>query len=321
MRELRFDGRVVIVTGAGRGIGRAEALLLAERGASVVVNDLGSSTAGDGASSEPAEQVVAEIVAAGGTAVASLSTIATPDGAQEIVELALERFGRIDALVNNAGIVDHGEFPEITAADVQKQLDVHLLGYFNVTRAAWPHLAKRGSGRVVMTTSVAGLYGMPTQVGYGSAKAGAFGMMRCLACLGTDAGIMVNAVAPGAYTRMVDNVGDADFRAFSAANRTAGAVAPIVAVLAHESCAVTGEVFTAASGRVARTFIAETRGYFGTDHRPEDLLENWEAVVAEDGYVLPASAGDNVRLAMARLREAGIAAPELTLPEFSRAEQ
>jgi hypothetical protein len=119
---------------------------------------------------------------------------------------------------------------------------------------------------------------------------------------------------------MVDTLGDAGFREFSAANRTAAAVAPIVAVLAHDSCPVTGEIFTAASGRVARTFIAETRGWFGIDHRPEDLLDNWDEVIAEDGYVLPASAGDNVQLALARLREAGIAVPDLVLPEFSRSD-
>jgi NAD(P)-dependent dehydrogenase (short-subunit alcohol dehydrogenase family) len=318
MEELRFDGQVIIVTGAGRGIGRAEAMLLAERGASVVVNDVGSDTSGVGHSAGPAEEVVAEITSVGGTAVANSSTIATPAGAQAIVNLALERFGRIDAIVNNAGILDHGVFPQITTADVERQLDVHLLGYFNVTRAAWPHMADRGSGRVVMTTSTAGLYGMPTQLAYGAAKAGVAGMMRCLACLGADSGIKVNAVAPGAYTRMVDTLGDAGFRAFSAANRTASAVAPIVAVLTHESCAVTGEIFTAASNRVARTFIAETRGFFGIDHRPEDILANWNGVVAEEGYVLPASAADNVQLALARLREAGIAVPELTLPEFGR---
>src|SRR5262249_29135407 len=160
----------------------------------------------------------------------------------------------------------------------------HLMGSFNVTRAAWPHLVASGSGRVVMTTSSAGLYGMPTQVAYGSAKGGVVGMTRCLACVGAEVGITVNAVAPGAYTRMVDSLGAEGFRAFSAANRPAASVAPIVAVLAHESCAVNGEIFTAASGRVARTFIAETYGYFAIGHSPEDLLANWGTIVDEAGY-------------------------------------
>jgi NAD(P)-dependent dehydrogenase (short-subunit alcohol dehydrogenase family) len=319
MSEVSFDGRVVIVTGAGRGIGRAEALFLAERGASVVVNDLGATTRGEGQEPGPAEDVTAEITAAGGTAVPSSATVASPEGAQSIVDLAIERFGRIDALVNNAGILDHGKFPEITSDDLQRQLSVHLHGSFNVTRAAWPHMASRGYGRVVMTVSSAGLYGMPAQLAYGAAKGGVVGLMRCLACLGPDVGIKVNAIAPGAYTRMVDTLSDESFRAFSAATRIPAAVAPIVAVLAHESCPVTGEIFTVSSGRVARTFLGETKGFFGLNHTPEDLLENWEAVVAEEGFAVPHSAGDNVRLTLDRLREEGVPVPEgLTLPEFSR---
>lgn len=319
MSELRFDGQVAIVTGAGRGIGRAEALFLAERGACVVVNDLGSTTAGQGQQAGPAQDAVAEITAAGGTAVPSSATVATPEGAQSIVDLAIERFGRIDAVVNNAGILDQGRFPELTSDDLARQLSVHLLGSFNVTRAAWPHMARAGYGRVVMTVSSAGLYGMPAQLAYGSAKGGVVGLMRCLACLGPGSGIKVNAMAPGAYTRMVDTLSDENFRAFSQATRTPAAIAPIVALLAHESCPVTGEILTASSGRVARTFVAETRGFFRLDHTPEDLLENWDAVVAEEGYVIPRSAGDNVMLTLGRLREEGVPVPaELTLPEFSR---
>jgi NAD(P)-dependent dehydrogenase (short-subunit alcohol dehydrogenase family) len=320
MAELRFDGRVAVVTGAGRGIGRAEAMLLAERGASVVVNDLGGTMTGTGQASGPAEEVAAEIVAAGGTAIPSSDTIATPEGARAIVDLAVERFGRIDALVNNAGILDLGTFPEINAEDLQRQLSVHLLGYFNVTRAAWPHMADRGYGRVVMTTSSAGIYGIPKQVAYGAAKAGLIGLMRCLACLGTDVGIKVNSIAPGAYTRMVDTLSDEEFRSFSAATRSPSAVAPIVAVLAHDSCPVTGEIFTASSGRVARIFFGETKGFFGVDHRPDDLLENWKAIMDEDEFVVPTSAGDNLQIVLARLREAGVPVPDFALAELSRSD-
>ncbi|ODU04610.1 MAG: hypothetical protein ABS81_09600 [Pseudonocardia sp. SCN 72-86] len=317
---MRFDGRVAVVTGAGRGIGRAEAVFLAERGAAVVVNDLGSTTAGDGESEGPAHEVAQEIAAAGGTAVASTSTVSTPEGAQAIVDLAIERFGRVDVVVNNAGILDSGRFPDITPADLQRQLDVHLLGSFNVTRAAWPHLAAQGYGRVVMTVSSAGLYGMPAQLAYGAAKGGVVGLMRSLACLGPDAGIMVNAMGPGAYTRMVDTLSDENFKAFSKATRTPAAVAPIVTVLAHESCPVNGEIFMASSGRVARAFIAETPGYFKLGHTPEDLLANWGTVVADDGFHLPASAGENVHITLERLRAEGISVPDLQgLPEFSRA--
>ncbi len=318
MSQLRFDGKVAVVTGAGRGIGRAEAVFLAERGASVVVNDLGGSTTGDGQSAGPAEEVVTEITKKGGKAFANSSTIATPEGANEIVNLAVERFGSIDILVNNAGILDSDKFPDITPENLQRQLSVHTLGYFHVTRAAWPHMVKQNYGRIIMTVSSAGLYGMPTQLAYSTAKGGIIAMTRSLSLVAPET-IKINAMAPGAYTRMVDTLKDENFRKFSETSRNPAAISPIVAVLAHESCPVSGEIFTAASGRVARSFMAETDGYFKLNHTPEDLAENWKAIVAEESYAIPGTAGENVKLTLDRLRKEGIEVPEsLTLPEFTR---
>ena len=280
MDELRFDGRVAVVTGAGRGIGRAYALLLAARGASVVVNDLGGSMAGDGADAEPASDVVAEIDAAGGSALADTHDISTAEGGQALVDAALERFGRIDIVVNNAGIMRWAGFPKADADHLERHLAVHVAGSFHTSRAAWPHLVEQGYGRIVMTTST-GVFGLPANLAYATAKGGVIGMARSLATAGAPHGIQVNLIAPAANTRMGDG---------GPAEMTPELVAPMVAYLAHEDCPVTGEIYAAGAGRFSRIFLATTEGYVHPtgDATIEDVARQWTAINDEAGYTVPA---------------------------------
>jgi NAD(P)-dependent dehydrogenase (short-subunit alcohol dehydrogenase family) len=283
VNEHRFDGRVAVVTGAGRGIGRAHALLLAERGASVVVNDLGGSMEGVGTDVEPASAVVAEIVAAGGVAIADSSDVATTAGGQALVEAAVEQYGRIDILVNNAGIVRWAGFPEADAENLERHLAVHVGGSFNTTRAAWPHMVEQRYGRVVMTTST-GMFGLPNNLSYATAKAAVVGMTRSLKTAGAKHGIKVNLIAPAAQTRMAGPPTD------ETARMTSDLVAPMVAFLAHEDCPVSGEIYAAGAGRFARIFVATTVGYVHPEPEPtiEDVAANWATINDESGYYLPA---------------------------------
>jgi NAD(P)-dependent dehydrogenase (short-subunit alcohol dehydrogenase family) len=278
---LRFDGRVAIVTGAGRGMGRIDAMYLSARGAKVVVNDLGTSLDGEGADTNPAQQVVEEIRAAGGEAVANFDNVATTEGAEAMVSTALERFGTVDIVVNNAGIQTHFEFPETNLADFMKHLMVHLIGSFNVSRAAWPHMVEKGYGRVVMISSSA-LLGHRRVLSYASAKAGQIGLMRSLALSGAPHNIKVNAVTPVAHTRM----GKKNVTA------TGSPLAPeyvstVVAVLAHELCPVSAEIIGVGAGRVSRLFIADTVGHIDRELTAERLLQNWDKVMDERGYYVP----------------------------------
>ena len=282
--EYRFEGRVAVVTGAGRGIGRAYARLLAERGASVVVNDLGASTGGSGADTAPATGAADEIVAAGGTAVADPHDVSTTDGAGALIDTAIERFGRIDVLVNNAGIIRWAGMPDVDADNLARHLDVHVGGSFNTVRAAWPHLVDQGYGRIVNTTS-AGLFGLPNNTSYATAKGAVIGLTRSLATAGTAHGITANCIAPGAMTRMAGPVSDETDTRMSPE-----LVAPMVALLAHEECPVTGEVYAAGFGRFARIFIGMAPGYVHEGSVPtiEDVAAQWEAIHDEPGYVIPA---------------------------------
>ena len=283
MKEHRFEGRAVVVTGAGRGIGRAYAHLLAARGADVVVNDLGGSMGGTGADASPAEAVVAEIAAAGGRAVADVSDVATVEGGQAIVDAALEAFGRIDVVVNNAGIMRWAGPPEVDLDNLQRHLAVHVAGTFNTIRAAWPHLAEQGYGRVVNTTS-SGVLGLPKNLGYAAAKGGVIGMTRSLATAGAPLGIKVNCIAPAAQTRMAGRADDEP-----GSPMASSLVAPMVAYLAHEDCPVTGEIYAAGAGRFARLFIAATPGYLHTGGEPtvEDVAAGWATINDESGYTVP----------------------------------
>jgi NAD(P)-dependent dehydrogenase (short-subunit alcohol dehydrogenase family) len=283
MSKLRFDDRVVIVTGAGRGLGRAYAGFLAEHGARVVVNDLGSSMTGDGADRSTAEEVVAEIAQSGGVAVANTDSVATAEGAQGIVDTALESFGRVDALINNAGIVVYKQFDEVDAADLQRQLDVHLIGSFNTSRAVWPVMVEQRYGRIVMTSSSA-IFGRADVVTYSSAKAGVIGLGRSLAVAGGAHGIKVNVVVPRAHSRMWGQ-GDAPKKQDATDWPSPDQAAPIVGYLAHEACRVSGEIYRTGGGRHSRVFIAETPGAFA--ETLEEVRDSLDAINDEASYYVP----------------------------------
>ena len=274
--DLRFDGAVAVITGAGRGLGAEHARLLASRGAMVVVNDVGGAVDGsvDGGAASPASELVDEIRAAGGHAVADHHDVSTPESAARIVESALEEFGRIDIVVNNAGILRDKSFHQLDPADMRRVIDVHLLGSAWVTQAAWPHMREQGGGRVVMTTSVAGYLGNFGQANYAAAKAGLIGLTKTLAIEGGRRNIRVNAVAPGARTRMTEQI-----MGPLAARLDPSLVSPVVAMLAHESCPLNGEVLLAAGGRVARVHTAQTRGWFDASPTPEAVLANMDTIL------------------------------------------
>jgi NAD(P)-dependent dehydrogenase (short-subunit alcohol dehydrogenase family) len=272
-----------VVTGAGRGLGRAYAELLAARGASVVVNDLGGSMTGAGADTGPAAEVAGAIEAAGGTAVAEASDVSTEAGAAALVATATERFGRVDVVVANAGIMRWARFPDVSPEDLADHLAVHVGGSFHTARAAWPHLAAQGYGRIVLTTST-GMLGLPGNTAYGIAKGGVIGLARSLALAGRRHGITANCIAPAASTRMAGEGGP---------DMPPELVAPMVAYLAHESCPVSGEIYTAGAGRFARLFVGSTPGWVA-DGTPtvEDVAANLAAIGDETGYAVPSDLPD-----------------------------
>jgi NAD(P)-dependent dehydrogenase (short-subunit alcohol dehydrogenase family) len=264
MPELRFDDRVAVVTGGGRGLGRSYALLLASRGAKVVVNDSGGSLAGDDTDAMPAADVVGEITTAGGEAVANTDSVATAAGGKAIVDAALDRYGRLDVLVHNAGIVRRGSLKEMTTEDFDAVLDVHLRGAFHLVRTAFPAMCDAGYGRVVLTSSIGGLYGNHDVANYAAAKAGIVGLSNVVALEGETHGVTSNVIVPGALTRMAAGL---DTSAYPPMDPEL--VAPAVGWLAHESCMITGEILAAIAGRIARVVVAETRGV----HRPSWTIE------------------------------------------------
>jgi NAD(P)-dependent dehydrogenase (short-subunit alcohol dehydrogenase family) len=293
--EHSFTGRVAVVTGAGRGIGRAYAQLLAARGASVVVNDLGGSMGGKGEDPGVAARVAEAIVDVGGAAIADGNDVSTPEGGESLIAAAVEQFGRIDILINNAGIIRWAGLPEADVDNLSRHLAVHVTGSFNTTRAAWPHLVDQGYGRIVMTTS-SGLFGLPANLSYAAAKGAVIGLTRSLTTAGAAHGIKVNCIAPGAMTRMA---GQAPAEADSTGQPTGDAgpapmspdlVAPMVAFLAHEDCPVSGEIYAAGFGRFSRIFIASTEGYVHPTGEPtiEDVARHWAAINDESGYYVPA---------------------------------
>lgn len=257
MSELRFDNRVAVITGGGRGLGRAYALLLAERGAKIVVNDLGVSMKGDDASAGPAEEVAQEIRAAGGEAVANTDTVATPEGGKAIIGAALDAFGRVDIVIHSAGNVRKAPLRDMSYEDFESVLSVHLRGGFHVVREAFPLMCGQGYGRIVMTSSINGLYGKSDNVNYATSKAGLIGLSHTAAIEGAAHGVKSNVIVPAAVTRMSEGIDTSQFPPMEPEM-----VAPAVAWLAHEDCSISGEMLVAMGGRIGRAYLAESRGVY-----------------------------------------------------------
>jgi len=292
--ELRFDNRVAVITGAGRGLGRAYALLLASKGAKVVVNDPGGSLKGDGIDVGPAQEVVNEIKAAGGEAVACTESVATPQGGKAIIQAAMDHYGRVDVLIHNAGNVRYGSLKELSYDDFEAVLDVHLRGAFHVVRPAFPLMCKAGYGRIVLTSSIGGLYGNQRVANYGTSKAGMIGLNNVAALEGAAEGVKSNLIVPGAVTRMAEGI---DTSAYPPMGPEL--VAPVVGWLAHESCSITGEMLVSMAGRIARAFIGESEGVYRPSWTIDQVGENIDAIRNADAPwildVVPHGHVDHIR--------------------------
>jgi len=295
---ISLAGRVAIVTGAGRGLGRAHALSLARHGASVIVNDLG----GEGEMAPDADAVVAEIEAEGGLAVASYDSVATPQGGKAIVDRALEAFGTVDAVVSNAGVLRNANFEDLTLEQLDEVLDTHLRGAFFVLQPAFVVMRDRGYGRIVLTSSSAGAFGMGGLANYAAAKAGLVGLAKALAIEGGEFGILANAIlpygnapwrGPGAHaSRGVGVFADHDVLR---PRMEPGTVSPLVTYLASQACAVTGEAFSALAGRFARAFVGLTEGWLADDPyavTPDEIAARLDEIMRTGGSWIPATIGE-----------------------------
>jgi NAD(P)-dependent dehydrogenase (short-subunit alcohol dehydrogenase family) len=285
--ELRFDGRVAIVTGAGGrpNLGQTYAALLAERGARVVVNDAGVGPDGRGTLPAEAEAVAREIRDAGGEAIADTNSVAEEDGAVAVVQTALDTWGRVDIVINNAGIFATAPFEEMSSTDVRGMVDAHLMGAIWMCRAAWPHMKTAGYGRIVNTVSAA-LFGYARMAIYGAVKGGCLALTRCLASEGIPYGIKVNALGPGANTVAASLFGAPDVP--RDARRKPALVAPVTLYLAHESVPFSGKYLEANRGRAMQVFLGQTKGYVNDDLSLEDVAENIEQILdPEDFETIP----------------------------------
>ncbi|HEY3810797.1 MAG TPA: SDR family NAD(P)-dependent oxidoreductase [Acidimicrobiales bacterium] len=290
---------MAIVTGGGGGLGKQHALLLASRGARVVVNDLGGSVSGEGSDKGPAETVAQEIRDLGGEAVSDTNSVSTPEGGAAVVQTALDAYERIDIVINNAGILRDKTFHNLTPDLLDPVIDVHLKGAFYVTRPAWIKMREQGYGRVINTSSNSGILGNFGQSNYGAAKMGLVGFTRVLAAEGARYNIKVNAIAPLARTRMTEDV-----LGGAVAHLDPELVSPVVAWLAHEDVPVTGEVYTVGGGRVARFFIGMTPGYYNAKLTAEDVRDNFADIRAEPGYTVPSGIADELQVVLKTI-EAG----------------
>ena len=281
MTSLRFDDRVAVITGAGRpapgdirGLGETYAVLLASRGAKVVVNDPGFTPDGNNPSASAAETVVREIKDKGGEAVASTHSVATREGGQAIIQTALDHYGRIDVLIHNAGNVRRALVKDMSYEDFEAVLDVHLRGAFHVVRPAMPFMCKAGYGRIVLTSSIGGLYGNHQVANYCTSKAGLIGLANAIALEGAAEGVKCNVIVPAAKTRLAAGRDTSMFPP----TMNPECVAPAVAWLAHDSCSITGEILISAAGRIAKAVVAETPGVFHRSWTIEQVAEQMSAI-------------------------------------------
>ena len=280
MPEISFKDRTVVITGAGRGLGRSYALEIGRRGGNVVINDLGGANDGSKAA---ADQVVDEVKAAGGNAVAEYSNIATPEGGAAVIKAAVDTFGRVDAVINNAGILRDASLVKITDEQFDAVLNVHLRGSFYVTRAAFPIMKTQGYGRFVFTTSAAGLFGNFGQSNYAAAKMGLVGISNVVGIEGAKSNILSNVIAPGAKTRMTEGMGAIlDLL-------PPESVAPLVAYLVSDACSVTQHIYSAGGGRYARVFVGVAPGWYpetGNIASIDDIAANIGAINSTEDYII-----------------------------------
>ncbi|MDC3103382.1 SDR family oxidoreductase [Acidimicrobiaceae bacterium] len=292
MADVSFENRVVIVTGAGNGLGKAYALELGKRGAKVVVNDLGGAVDGSGSGNSPADDVVNEIIENGGEAVANYDSVATKDGGESIVQTAVDSFGTVDAVINNAGILRDKSFANITEEEFSLIIEVHLKGTYFVTQPAFKIMKENNYGRIVNVASPSGLFGNFGQTNYGAAKMGIVGLTNVLAIEGAKYNIKVNVIAPTAYTRMTEALLPEDVgKLFSAE-----LVTPMVTYLASEACEPTHEIFGVAAGRFARIGIITHEGYVNTQATAEDIASNIEEIRTITDGTYPLSNEDELLL-------------------------
>ena len=294
MIDVVFDNQVAIVTGAGGGLGKTYAIEMARRGARVVVNDLGGSVDGSGGASSMADQTVAEIEADGGEAVANYDSVATAQGGENIVQTAVDAFGTVDIVVNNAGILRDKSFANLDMADVHAVLDVHLRGAFHVTQPAFKVMKDKNYGRIVYTASASGVFGNFGQANYGAAKMGLVGLMNVTAVEGAKYGIKANAIAPVAKTRMTEDL-LGPMLEFVETNQ----VTPMVVYLASSACETSHEIWTAGGGRYARVFVGVNRGWYagkGVVPSVEDIQDHLEEIRDIDEYIVPTSSMEELMM-------------------------
>jgi len=296
MSEIRFDGRTAVITGAGGGLGRTYAIDLASRGANVVVNDLGGASDGTGGGSSMADAVVKEIQEAGGQAVANYDSVSTPEGGAAIVQSALDAFGSVDVVINNAGILRDKTFAKLTPEDLEIVLDVHLKGAFYVSQPAFRHMKDAGYGRFLYTASAAGIFGNFGQTNYGAAKMGLVGLSNVLAVEGAKYNIKSNVIAPIAKTRLTEAL-----LGPVADSLAPDCVTPLSVYLVSEACEVSHEIYSVGGGRFARIFIGLAPGWTkgqGAVVTAEDIQSNLEQIREPEGYIIPGSIGDEMRVMM-----------------------
>jgi NAD(P)-dependent dehydrogenase (short-subunit alcohol dehydrogenase family) len=296
---VTLDGRVAIVTGAGGGLGRSHALALAERGARVVVNDLGGNADGTGSASSMADQVAGEIAAKGGEALPNYDSVATPEGGEAIVQAAIDAFGTVDIVVNNAGILRDKSFAKIPTRDFDILVDVHLRGAFYVSQPAFKVMKANGFGRFVHTTSGSGLFGNFGQANYAAAKSGLIGLSNVVAIERAKDNIKSKVIAPVAKTRLTESLGGP----MSDALRPE-LVTPVVIYLASAECELTHEIFSVGAGRVARAFVGVSPGWFaGNDitFKPEDVADNLDSIRDTSDFVIPGSVMEETMSVMQRV--------------------